>query len=137
MPFLLDTNVLCEATSKQPDPRVLAWIEANADDSLVSCISLGEIWRGIHLLPERKRKRGLARWAANIESDFAERILPLDTEVWKVWGQLYAKHEAKGFNMGVFDSLLGATAISHQLTLATRNTGDFPKEVKMVNPWLG
>ena len=60
----------------------------------------------------------------------------LPGRLYKVWGNLYAKHEAKGFNMGIFDSLLGATAISHQLILVTRNTGDFPKEVKTVNPWL-
>ena len=53
----------------------------------------------------------------------------------KAWGQLYARHEAKGFNMDVLDSLVAATALVHNLTVATRNVSDFPSDVKTVNPW--
>ena len=57
--FLLDTNVVCEGTAKRPDARVLLWIEAHAHECVLSSVSLGEIWKGIHRLPEGKRKRGL------------------------------------------------------------------------------
>jgi predicted nucleic acid-binding protein len=33
------------------------------------------------------------------------------------------------------DSLIAATAIEHHLTLVTRNTGDFPADVPILNPW--
>jgi predicted nucleic acid-binding protein len=98
-------------------------------------VSLGEIWKGLHRLPEGKRKRGLVRWAEELESDFATQILGLDTMTLKFWGKLYAQPEAKGFNMDVMDSLIAATALMHQLTMVTRNTADFPTDVKTFNPW--
>lgn len=135
MTYLLDTNVICEATARRPDARALAWSEAHADECYLSCVSLGEIWKGIHLLPEGKRKQTLSRWAAEMEHDFSDRMIALDAEVLKAWGRLYARHEAKGFNMGILDSLLAATAQVHDLIVATRNTDDFPREVRTVNPW--
>lgn len=59
----------------------------------------------------------------------------LDTTTLKAWGKLYAKHEARGLNLDVMDSLIAATALVHQLTVVTRNTGDFPDDVKTFNPW--
>jgi predicted nucleic acid-binding protein len=136
MKYLLDTNVICEATSRLPEASVLSWIEAHAHDCGLSSVSLGEIWKGLHRLPEGKRKRGLVRWAEDLEHDFSEQILGLDTTTLKLWGKLYAKHEARGFNMDVMDSLIAATALAHQLIVVTRNTADFPTDVKTLNPWL-
>ena len=136
MAYLLDTNVVCEGTAKQPEARVLAWIEAHAHKCFLSSVSLGEIWKGLHRLPEGKRKRGLVQWAEGLENDFAEQTLGLDTATLKTWGKLYAKHEAKGFNMDVMDSLIAATALVHQLIVVTRNTSDFPTDVKTINPWV-
>ena len=117
------------------EATVLAWIEAHAHECFLSSVSLGEIWKGLHRLPEGKRKRGLVRWADGLESDFTEQILGLDTMTLKSWGKLYAEHEAIGFNMDVMDSLIAATALVHQLTVVTRNTADFPADVKIFNPW--
>ena len=135
MKFLLDTNVVCEATSKNPDAGVLKWCGKHADQSALSCVTLGEIWKGVHLMPEGKRRNAIASWANSLESDFSETILPLDSETLKIWGKLYAKHETKGVNMAVLDSLIAATALVHGLIVVTRNTSDFPPEVKTVNPW--
>jgi predicted nucleic acid-binding protein len=135
MKYLLDTNVLCEATSRHPEATVLAWIENHAHECFLSSISLGEIWKGLHRLPEGKRKRALVHWADNLESDFSGQILGLDTTTLKSWGELYARHEARGFNMDVLDSLIAATALVNQLTVVTRNIADFPPDVKTLNPW--
>lgn len=135
MKYLLDTNVVCEATARNPETTVMAWIETHAHECFLSSVSLGEICKGLHRLPEGKRKRGLVQWADGLESDFAEQILGLDTSTLKSWGKLYAKHEAKGFNMDVLDSLIAATALVHHLTVVTRNTADFPADVKTINPW--
>lgn len=136
MRYLLDTNVISESASKAPDGNVLSWLEKNAEECALSALSLGEIWKGIHLLPAGKRKTALTRWADGIASDFTSVTLALDTDVLRVWAKLCAKHEAKGNNLGVMDSLLAATAIWHGLTLVTRNTKHFPPEVEVFNPWL-
>lgn len=135
MKYLLDTNVVCEATTKQPEPCVLEWIDAHAHESMLSCLTLGEIWKGIHRLPEGKRKRGFVRWVENLEEDFSEQCLGLDTPTLRIWGRLYARNEAKGFQLDVMDSLIAAQALEHGLIVATRNTTDFPPEVKTLNPW--
>ena len=135
MTYLLDTNVICEATARAPNSRGLAWGESNAEECCLSCVSLGEIWKGICLLPDGKRKQAISSWVEGIERDFADRLIALDTKILKTWGKFYAKHEAKGFNMGILDGLLAATAMVHDLTIATRNTQDFPREIKVVNPW--
>jgi toxin FitB len=136
MTYLLDTNVVCEATARQPDPKVLAWCTAHVSECCLSCVTMGEIWKGIQLLPDGKRKKSYATWALNIERDHAASRLTLDISVLKEWGKLCGKHQAKGLNLGVLDSLIAATAIVHDLTVVTRNTGDFPPEVKTLNPWL-
>lgn len=135
MRYLLDTNAVCEATAKNPEATVLGWIDAHTEECCLSCVSLGEIWKALHRLPEGKRKRALTLWAEGLEKDFSDQILDLDTPTLKIWGKLYAKHESKGFNMDVTDSLIAATALNHQLTVVTRNTADFPPDVKILDPW--
>jgi predicted nucleic acid-binding protein len=135
MIYLLDTNVVCESMARQPEPKVLKWCESHFEKSYLSCVTIGEIWKGISLLPEGKRKKVYASWVAEIEQDYAHVSLPLDTSVLKVWGKLCGKHQANGNNLGIIDSLIAATAITHGLILATRNTKDFPREVKTFNPW--
>ncbi len=61
--------------------------------------------------------------------------LPLSTTIMKTWAAFYAAHEAKGRNLVLLDSLIAATAITHDLIVATRNTRDFPSGVKTLNPW--
>ncbi len=136
MRYLLDTNVICEATAKAPDPQVLAWLEKNSDEAALSALTLGEIWKGIHLLPKGKRRNSISSWAQGIETDFEDVILPLDLDTLKVWAKLYAGNELKGINLVLIDSLLSATALASGLTVVTRNTRDFPPEIPTLNPWL-
>lgn len=136
MAYLLDTNVVSEAASRNPDAKVVSWCEAHSRESHLSCITLGEIWKGIHMMPDGKRKTSLNLWATRLETELPNPSLPLDAETFKIWGKLYADHEAKGFNLGVLDSLLAATALRYDLVVVTRNTADFPADVKTINPWL-
>ena len=51
MRFLLDTNVLAEATRTRPEARVLEWLEAVDEDRLfISVVSIAEIRRGLQFL---------------------------------------------------------------------------------------
>lgn len=136
MAYLLDTNVVSEAAAKNPEAKVVGWCEAHSSESHLSCVTLGEIWKGIHLMPEGKRKTSLNHWAIRLETELSNPPLPLDAETFKIWGNLYARHESSGFNMGVLDSLLAATALRHGLVMVTRNTADFPPEMEIINPWL-
>lgn len=133
MAWLLDTNVLSEAWRPTPDRKVLSWLDRNAPASFISAISLGEIWRGSRPLPTARREAFEAR-VAELEEAYAERFLAVDAMVMKRWGVYVAAQAKLGRTVDAFDSLIGATALAHDLTVVTRNTADFP-DIRTVNPW--
>ena len=135
MSYLVDANVLCEATRPTADPKVLDWLEGHDAELYVSVITLGEISKGIQLLPRSKKRNLLETWFRELDSGFAERVLPVDKAVVTAWARLYAVNQKAGRLLPSFDSLLAATAQHHGLIIATRNAGDFPPEVKLANPW--
>lgn len=138
MNFLLDTNVVSEAMRKQPSARVLDWIAAQVEESLfISAITVGELRRGSLLLGQGKRGKALLQWIdTGIKTEFASRILPLDTKVMERWADLQHATAKAGRGLPVIDSLLAATALAHDLTLATRNVADFAAAgVTLFDPW--
>ena len=135
MSYLVDTNVLCEATRKNADKRVLEWLNDRDSELHVSVITLGEILKGIHLLPNSTKKRKLMEWFVELRSGLEGRILSVDQEVMAEWASLYARNQKAGRLLSSFDSLLAATASVHDLTVATRNESDFPTDVRLINPW--
>ncbi len=135
MSYLVDVNVLCEATRLQPDAKVLAWLDRHDAELHVSTLTLAEIVKGIQLLVQGAKRRKLEVWFEELVASFAGRVLPVDETVARTWGAFYAKHQRQGRLLSSFDSLLAATALAHGLTLATRNTTGFPNDVPVVNPW--
>ena len=138
MNFLLDTNVLSEATRPQPDVRVAEWLGARAALTLfVSIVSIAEIRKGILLLPVGRKRTKLGNW---LESEllpaFANRVIALGEAEMNEWASLQADTEKKGRRLPVVDSLIAATARCHGLTIATRNIQDFRHcGVPVFNPW--
>lgn len=135
MNFLVDTNVVSELRRKRPEPRVLAWFASVANERLYfSVLGVGEIRRGIEKLAESEQRRLLQTW---LEQElipwFGNRLLAIDLTVAERWGRLLAE---VGRPLPTVDSLLAATALVHDLTVVTRNTGDFALPgVKVLNPW--
>jgi predicted nucleic acid-binding protein len=136
--FLLDTNCISEAVRVHPEPKVMAWIEA-ADESMLylSVLTLGEIRKGVAALTPSRRRTKLETWLeVELRVRFSERILSVDQEVADRWGSLAAGSKAKGKPLSTIDGLLAATALHHNLTIVSRNTGDFSSvPVDLVNPW--
>lgn len=135
MPYLIDTNVLCESSKPNPDASVLAWLENHDAELHLSALSLGEMLMGIHLMDRGKRRQQIESWYQRIERWAAGRILAVDTGVMHTWAPFCAKHQKAGRKLPAMDSLMAATALHHQLTLVTRNVGDFPEDVSIMNPW--
>jgi predicted nucleic acid-binding protein len=136
--FLLDTNCISEVVRLKPDPHVTAWIDA-AEESLlyVSVLTLGEIRKGLAALPQGKRRSRLETWLeVELQARFSGRILSIDAAVADRWGLIAAVAKIKGKPLSAIDGLLAATAIHHNLTIVSRNVGDFANtEVPVVNPW--
>jgi toxin FitB len=136
--FLLDTNVVSELIRPKPEPKVTRWIDAMDEELLfLSVLTLGEIRKGIVLLPRSARRTTLEAWLRNdLPARFYDRILTIDRKVADRWGQLSGSASAQGAHLAVIDGLLAATATQHDLTLVTRNTKDVAATgVSLFNPW--
>lgn len=134
MIYLVDANVLSEPTKVTPDAQVVDWLRQNESELVVDPIILGEIRFGIHLLPAGKRRRRLETWF----NDGIAKItcLPFGAETGLRWARLLADLRAAGLAMPIKDSLIAATALVHDLTIATRNQADFRVAgVKWVDPF--
>ena len=138
MNYLLDTCVLSEFTRRKPEQKVIHWVDSIDEDKLfLSVITIGEIQHGIVRLPESHRKTDLLVWLNNeLIKRFDQRIIPLDTPMMLLWGNLTAQMESTGQPMAVMDSLIIATALQNNLIVATRNVSDFrPCGVQVIDPW--
>jgi predicted nucleic acid-binding protein len=139
MSYLLDTNVISEFTSPQPNAAVVVWLTEHQHHSLyLSVITIGEIQQGIQRLPISKKRDGLERWLQQeLLVEYANFILPLDMNTMLQWGTLTAQLVQQGNKMPVMDALIAATAVQHQLTLVTRNISDFAStNIPLINPWM-
>ena len=134
MTYLVDANVLSEATRPTPDAKVVEWLRDKERELAVDPIILGEIRFGINILPAGLRRRRLERW-------FNEGIVKIvcltcDAATGLRWASLLAELRASGHAMPVKDSLIAATALVHGLVVATRNVDDFKKaRVKVLDPF--
>jgi predicted nucleic acid-binding protein len=136
--FLLDTNIVSELRTKNPEPRVVEWMEA-ADEGLLylSVLTLGEIRKGAALLAQDKRRTQLETWLEiDLQARFAGRILPINSAIADRWGWIAAEAKRKGMTLPIIDGLLAATALHHNLTIVSRNVKDFVNtQVPVLNPW--
>lgn len=134
--MLLDTCVISELARPAPDPRVLAWLDSVKDDALrLSVLTLGEIKKGADLLEDGPGRARVEAWLNELRATFADRILPVDEAVAPRWGAISAESRRAGRVRPPIASLLAATAVCHQLQLATRNVSDFEGTgAAIVNP---
>lgn len=134
MKYLVDVNVISEATKPQPNPAVVAWLRKHEADLVLDPVVLGEIRLGILLLPAGKRRAALDAW-------FGQRVERMVCLSWDAatalrWAALLAKLRAKAQAMPLKDSMIAASALIHDLTVATRNVPDFKKAgVRLVDPF--
>ena len=134
MNYLVDANVLSEATKPSPSDQVVDWLRVHESRLAVDPIILGEIRFGIHLLPAGKRRRRLERWF----DQCVEKVvcLPWDSVTGLRWAKLLADLRRAGQAMSIKDSMIAATALVHGLTMATHNRRDFAKAgVNVVDPF--
>ena len=136
--ILLDTNVVSEPLKSSGDTGVLAWLDAQTVETLyLSTISLAELRFGIAALPSGKRRDTLhASLEQRILPLFIGRILAFDAAASEAYAVLRARARAQGKAIAPADGYIAATATSHGLIVATRDTGPFEAAgLTVINPW--
>jgi predicted nucleic acid-binding protein len=132
--YLVDANVLSEPTKPSPHAGVIDWLRRNEREIVVDPIILGEARFGILLLPRGKRRTRLEQW---FDAGVGRlHCLPWEAEIGLRWASLLARLRATGRAMPIKDSMIAATALTHGLTIVTRNRVDFEKAgVPIVDPF--
>jgi predicted nucleic acid-binding protein len=134
MMYLVDANVLSEPTKESADPRVVAWLTKNEANLLVDSIIVGELRIGILALPRGRKRERLEEWFETVVETID--CLPWDAAVSQRWAALVVALKKKGETVPLLDGMIAATALQHDLIVATRNTRDFQKTgVKTFNPF--
>ena len=137
MSYLIDTNIISEVRKgARCDQKVATWFASVADEDLfLSTLVLGEIRKGVELARPREPGKAvvLERWLLQVETAFDGRVLGIDHAVSDQWGRMSAIRPVPAI-----DGLLAATALTHGLTLVTRNDRDVAGLGAMVlNPFKG
>jgi predicted nucleic acid-binding protein len=132
--YLVDANVLSEPTRHAPAPEVVHWLRRNERDIAVDPIIIGEVRFGILLLRKSRRRAALEQWFDRGVQRL--QCLPWELETGLSWAALLARLRVRGLAMPIKDSLIAATALTHSLTVVTRNTSDFDAAgVSLINPF--
>lgn len=139
MTWLLDTNAVSELSARRVNPGFRAWFESKRmDDLFTSAVVLGELYRGALRLPVSDvRREALLRWiGSTVVAGFGSRIVPLDADVARTWGELIADL-ASGVVVDVRDGQIAASAVHHGHVLVTRNVRDMSRFGRLVIecPW--
>jgi toxin FitB len=132
--YLVDANVLSEGTKLAPNRRVIEWLAHNEGELAVDPVILGELRFGILLLRRGKKRAALVQWFdAGVRRIHC---LPWEAATGLKWAELLASLRASGRSMPIKDSLIAATALVHDLIVATRNRMDFEKTgVRIIDPF--
>lgn len=129
---LADTNVIGELVKGNPDAQVMRWLQS-VRAMAISAVTLEEAHFGLAWQPNNRK---LALFNGLVERLHA--VYPITPAIAQRGGVLRGQFQAQGITRSAPDMLIAATAIEHQLVLATRNVLDFLGcGVQVVNPFDG
>ena len=136
--ILIDTNVISELWKAEPNPDVLAWMDAQAVETLyLSSVTVAELRFGVAVMPEGQRRSIYQeRLEKEVLPAFTGRVLPFDLAASRAYADLMAGARLTGKAIGKADGYIAATASACGLMVATRDISPFEAAgLKLVNPW--
>lgn len=127
--YLLDTNILSNATKPEPSASLIAWLAEQADEDLfIASLTVAEIWYGILEKPAGKKRRELESWFSGPEGPqalFAARVLSFDEKAGLIWGRLMSEGIKAGRPRSALDMIVAAIAEANDCMVVTDNERHF------------
>lgn len=136
--ILLDTNVFSALMGREPEAKVVAWLDTQPPESVwTTSITLFEVRMGLEILPEGRRRRHLERaFDKVLEEDFEGRVAGFDPPAAHAAGRLAAKLRRSGRPPDLRDVQIAGIATARKAILATRNVQHFEDlGLDLVDPW--
>ena len=136
--IVLDTNVVSELMRPAPNPAIESWIANRPTASLFfSAVGEAELRFGLAIMPAGRRRDAFAsEIEAMLREDFADRILPFDSEAARAYAVIAASRRVAGRPIAEADCQIAAIARSRGMALATRNVRDFEDTgIHILDPW--
>lgn len=136
--IILDTNIISEFMTLQPEESVRHWLNTQVSLSLyVTTITIAEITYGLRAMPLGKRQRLLTdRFEQFVDLAFGPRILPFEEKAARQYGEIMGHRKEIGRPMSVCDGQIASIAQTTGFSLATRNIKDFEQcQIALINPF--
>lgn len=135
--IVLDTNVVSEAMKPEPNPRVQAWLDEQAAETLyLSSVTIAELLFGIGALAAGRRKDNLTAALDGLLDLFDGRILPFDLSAARHYADLAVRARNAGKGFPTPDGYIAAVAVSRGFAVATRDASAFNSAgLAVIDPW--
>ncbi len=135
--FVLDTNILSAMMHLDRMPEVAAWMAGQDEDRLyTTAISHAEIFSGLAIMTDGRRRRALEKTAREMFDEFDGRILPFDMDAASAYADLFLIRRKAGRPSAPLDLMIASVARASRATMVTRNTADFEGcGLTLINPW--
>ncbi len=130
MKFMLDTNI-CIYLIKRKSQRIIEHLKKHTAGEIgISSITLAELQYGVAKSQHKKQNRiALEGFVMPLE------IASFDEKAAEIYGKIRTNLEKAGTPIGSLDILIGAQALSLDVTLVTNNVKEFKriKNLKVVD----
>lgn len=137
MTYLLDTCILNDLLSPDPDPSLATWIDAQPEEMIfISVATLAELKNSIESIESSKSRLRMNDWLMNdFLVRFSGRINEITAEVTLKWGEISGQAHNHGRLLDPIDALNMAIALVHSHTLVTHRSDAFTgAEVRLLDP---
>jgi predicted nucleic acid-binding protein len=133
--YLLDTNVISEIMTTEPNQRVIDFL-AQIKESYLSAITLLSCTMACSFLPEGQRRNTIANKLQSLLTHYNDYIIPVTQAIALQAAVLRADAKQEGRIVHLADALIASTAKVNNWIVATRNTNDFiGSGVEIIDPW--
>ncbi len=136
--IILDTNVVSETMRAAGAQEVRRWLDAQSPQTLyLTATVLSELLVGVELIPDGRRKQGLAGVLREfVEAKIENRVLAFDEVAARAYASIVIRARTLGYSMPVADGQIAAVAAVHGFAVATRDIRPFEAAgVEVLNPW--